>query len=128
MTNASTEARIDKAIAQDSSAVSPKAVLGLMTELANEDDLAGFSRAYEKLAHITPTQARIVATNVPGMIRVFLMRRRGVGVAALEAWIKIEENSNWAKGLKNAVRHPWGFAHVVEEMATEMKHRPAAGD
>lgn len=76
-----TSARIARAIAEHGSAAytTPSgAVLDLLTQLTEEDDLRSFSRAFIILARAKPANAAFVANAVPPKIANFLVRHRGV--------------------------------------------------
>jgi hypothetical protein len=121
------EARIAKAIATHGSAayITPSgAVLDLLTQLANEDDLASFSRAVVILARAKPANAGFVAATVPAKITNFLVKHRGVNHQALIEWT--EANPGWEEDLKNAVRNPDRFAQVVETMAMAINRQQSA--
>ena len=112
-----TEARIAKAIAEHGSAAynTPSGtVLDLMTQLADEDDLVSFSRAFVILARAKPANAGFVADAVPAKISNFLIRHRRIDASVLVKWT--EANPGWADDLKNAVREPARFEKVVEAM------------
>jgi len=118
----STEARIAAAIEERGSAAyihynGP--VLELLSDLAEEDDLEGFSRAFVILARSSPMHAPSVASFVPAKIGTFLAKHRGVDVASFQRWT--EANPGWADALEAAVRHPTQFAGLVETMAIEIK-------
>lgn len=118
-----TEARIAKAMAEHGSAAytTPSgAVLDLMTQLAEEDDLAGFSRAVVILARAKPANAAFVTAAVPGKVTNFLIRHRGINPAALMKWTS--KHPGWADDLKQAVRRPDQFKRVVEAMAEAVNH------
>jgi hypothetical protein len=92
-----------------------------MTQLADEDDLASFSRAFVILARAKPTNAVFVASAVPAKISNFLIKHRGVSANALMKWTTA--NPAWGDDLTNAVRDPVRFEQVVEAMATAIKRR-----
>jgi hypothetical protein len=117
-------ARIAGAIAEHGSAAytTPSgAVLDLMTQLAEEDDLASFSRAFIILARAKPANAAFVAAAVPAKITNFLIMHRGVDASALVNWT--EANPGWEEDLKNAVRNPVRFQQVVAAMAEAIKRQ-----
>jgi len=122
-----TEMRIAKAIAEHGSAAynSPSgAVLDLMTQLSNEDNLASFSHAFIILARAKPTNAAFVANAVPAKISNFLIKHRGINANTLLKWT--ETNPGWVDDLKDAVRDPVSFEQVVETMAEAIKRGHAA--
>jgi hypothetical protein len=117
-----TQSRIAHAIAQHGSAAythTSGAVMDLMTRLADEDDLQGFSRAVVIFARAKPANAASVADRVPAKISNFLVKHRGVGASALMKWT--QANPNWADDLIHAVRDPSRFEQVVEDMARSIK-------
>ncbi len=117
-----TEARIAGAIALHGSAAytTPSgAVLDLMTELANEDDLQGFSRAVVILARAKPANARYVIDSVPAKISNFVIRHRGISATDFMNWAKA--NPTWADELKQYARHPEAFERAVEALAHSIK-------
>jgi hypothetical protein len=127
MVNMETEIRIAKAIAEHGSAAyntDSGAVLDLMTKLADEDDLASFSRAFIILARAKPANAAFVAARVPAKISNFLIKHRGVDPSILLKWTGA--NPGWVDDLKNAVRDPVRFKQVVEAMAESIKRGPTA--
>lgn len=99
-------------------------VLDLLTKLAEEDDLASFSRAFILLARAEPANAAFVAGAVPAKISNFLIEHRGVKAPALIKWT--EANPDWAEELKSALRDPDRFVRVVEDFASAIKGGPAA--
>jgi hypothetical protein len=125
--NYESEVRIAKAIAEQGSAAynTPSgAVLDLLTELSNEDDLESFSRAFVIFARAKPANAVFVANAVPAKITNFLVKHRGIAVDALLRWA--EANPGWVDDLKDAVRDPARFERVVEAMAEAIKRGKAA--
>lgn len=117
-----TEARIARAIAEHGSSAytTPSgAVLDLMTELAGEDDLRGFSRAVVILARAKPANAKFVIERVPAKVSNFVIRHRGVSATDLMKWA--EANPQWPDDLKNSVRDPEVFERVVETMSESIK-------
>ncbi len=120
--NIETEKRIAKAIAEHGSKAytTPSgAVLELMTELAREDDLQGFSRAVVILARAKPANAHYVVGSVPAKVSNFLIGHRGVTAAKMVQWG--ERHPEWADDLKVTVRDPMRFEAVVEAMAEAIK-------
>jgi hypothetical protein len=112
------ETRIAKAIAEHGSAayITPSgAVIDLLTQLAEENDLASFSRAFVILARAKPVNAAFIAAAVPAKITNFLVTRRGVDPVALMNWTKA--HPGWEDDLKDAVRDPARFENVVTSMA-----------
>lgn len=117
-----TQLRIAQAIAEHGSAAythSSGAVLDLLTQLADEDDLVSFSRAFIILARAKPTNAASVASFIPAKVTNFLIKHRAVDPASMMKWT--HEHPDWTELLKSAVRDPARFEHVVETMAQEMK-------
>lgn len=99
-------------------------VLDLLTKLAEEDDLASFSRAFVLLARAEPANAAFVASAVPAKISNFLIKHRGVKVPALIKWT--EANPDWIEQLKSALRDPDQFVRVVEGFALAIQAGTAA--
>lgn len=117
-----TEARIEQAITEHGSAAytAPSgAVLDLMTQLVNEDDLIGFSRAVVILARAKPSSAFCVTAAVPAKISNFIIKHRGVSVEEFTAWKRT--NPDWPERLKQTVRQPNVFAAVVEGMVKNIQ-------
>lgn len=117
-----TEARIGQAITEQGSAAytTPSgAVLELMTELANEDDLIGFAQAVVFLARAKPSNARYVIAAVPAKINNFIIQHRDVTIAQLKEWQRT--NSDWPEILKQKVRQPNEFVEAVEVMVASIK-------
>lgn len=117
-----TEARIAQAIAAHGAAAydSPSgAVLDLMSDLAGEDDLQGFSRAVVILARAKPANAKFVLARVPAKISSFLVQHRGITPSNLMVWAGT--NPQWSDDVKRAAREPLEFERVVETMAENIK-------
>lgn len=117
-------ARIARAIAEHGSAAytTPSgAVLDLLTQLTEEDDLGSFSRAFIILARAKPANAAFVAAAVPAKITNFLIRHREVDSSSLMEWTNA--NPGWEDDLKNAVRNPAQLDQVVAAMAKAIKRR-----
>lgn len=117
-----TEARIAHAIANHGTGAydTPSgAVLDLMTELAGEDDLQGFSRAVVILARAKPANAKFVLARVPAKISSFLVQHRGVTPPQLMSWAGA--NPEWPEDVKRAARDPQEFERVVEAIAESIK-------
>lgn len=118
------EARTAKAIAKYGSAAynTPSgAALQLLTQLAEEDDLTGFSRAFVILARAKPTNAAFIAAAVPAKITNCLVRHRGIDPAALVKWT--DGHPGWENELKDAVRDPTRFEAVVASIAETIKSK-----
>lgn len=116
------QCRIAKAIAEHGSNayMTPSgAVLDLLTRLADEDDLASFSRAFIIFARAKPANASHVAAAVPAKIYNFLVVHRAVDPRALVRWT--ERNPGWAECLQERVRDPARFPGAVEAMAEAIK-------
>ena len=121
--NIEAEMRAAEAIAKQGSKAytTPSgAVLELMTDLAREDDLQGFSRAVVIFARSKPANAHYVIAAVPAKISNFLIRHRGVNAAKMLRWA--ERHPTWAEDLKATVRDPARFEAVVEAMATSIEN------
>jgi hypothetical protein len=119
-------ARIATAIAEHGSAAytTPSgAVLTLLTQLTEEDDLASFSRAFVILARAKPANAAFVAAAVPAKITNFLVTHRGIDYSALIKWTNA--NPGWEDDLKNAVRNPARFEQVVDAMVKSIRQQRA---
>lgn len=117
-----TEVRIAQAIAEHGSAAynTPSgAVLDLMTELAGEDDLQGFSRAVVILARAKPANAKFVLARVPAKISNFVIQHRGIAASEFLRWAGT--NPQWPDDLKGSVRDPEQFERVVEAMVERIK-------
>ena len=121
-----TQLRIAEAIGQigsDAYTREDGAVLDLMTKLADEDDLLGFSQAFVLLARARPLNAHLAAAAVPAKVTHHLIRRRGIDTRTLLKWTR--ENPHWADRLKGAVRQPDHFVRVVDDMILEIKSSSA---
>jgi hypothetical protein len=95
------------------------ALLDLMTELTEEDDLPAVSAAYCILARAKPASAPYVANAVPAKISNFLIRHRGIDGGAFYNWTV--KNPSWAETIANAVSDPARFTSAVETMAEDIK-------
>jgi hypothetical protein len=118
--------RIAKAIAEHGSAAytTPSGpVLDLLTKLADEDDLASFSRAFVLVARAQPASAAFVADAVPAKISNFLIKHRGIDASALIKWTA--SNPDWKEELKDALRDPDRFVRVVDGFASAIKESDA---
>ncbi len=118
--------RIAEAIAEQGSAAytTPSGpLLTLMTELADVDDLTGFSQAYVQLARAYPRNAAFVAAAVPGKISNHLIRRRNINPAALIRWTN--SHPDWTERLQAAVRDPVTLEQAVSKMVDDIKSQPA---
>lgn len=100
------------------------AILDLMTQLANEDDLQGISLAFVIFAYAKPANATCVANRIPAKISNFMIDRRGVKESALRNWANA--NPSWNKKLMNALRHPIRFERMVERMVSAIIQAAAA--
>jgi hypothetical protein len=115
------EANIDDAINQQDSPdyITPSgAMLTLMTKLAQEGDLAGFSQAFVAFARAEPRKASLLQSSAPAKIlNGYFFKHRGLNPATFERW----ERANWAWGdrIIAALREPGRFAQVVREMADD---------
>lgn len=93
------------------------AILTLLTQLADEGDLAGFSRAFVNFAHAQPANAAYVADAAAGKIfNAYLMKRLNLDADSFQRWQK--SNPNWATSIKAALSDPVRFEHVVDEMVS----------
>lgn len=113
-----TEVRIGNAIAEQGSAAynTPSGpVLDLLTQLASEDNLEGFSHAVVLFCRAKPMNADFVRASVPAKITNFLIRNRSVNAQLLLKWT--DRNPDWKEQLQQAVRNPEQFPHIVNEMA-----------
>ena len=120
--NTDLAARVSEALATHGSTayITPSgAVLDLLTQLAEEEDLNCFSRVFVILTRAKPANAAFVAAAVPAKVSNFLIRHRGVDTGCLLKWT--EANPGWADELKAAVRDPARFVRTVEAMAERMK-------
>jgi len=123
--NMETQYRIAEAIAQQGSKAynTPSgAVLTLMTQLAEEDDLEGFAIAVNMLARASPANARYVTNAIPPKISNYLILQRSVDRDAFLRWTS--ENPNWDDTLKEVVRHPPQFMAVIEDMIEQIRAMP----
>jgi hypothetical protein len=117
-----TEIRIGQAIDEHGSAAysTPSgAALELLTELANKDDLIGFSQAVVILTRAKPNNASYVIAAVPAKISNFIIKQRSVSPRELIAWTNA--NSDWPDRLKDAVRRPEKFVRLVEKMVHDIR-------
>jgi hypothetical protein len=116
------ESRIAKAIAEYGSAAytTPSgAALTLLTQLAEEDNLTGFSRAFVILARAKPANAKSLAAAVPGKIANYLVTHRHVAPSSFTQWANA--HPAWEADLQDAVRDPDRFENVVTSMADGMR-------
>jgi hypothetical protein len=119
---AATEARIASAIANQGSRAftTPSGpVLTLLTELADEGDLASFSRAFVIFARAKPANSALVANAVPPKISNYLIKHQGVEAGALVKWTSA--NLGWKDDLKDTLRHPARFEQFVKSIAVAIK-------
>ena len=100
------------------------AILDLMTQLANENNLQGLSLAFVIFAYAKPANATYVANRIPAMISNFMIDHRGVKESALRKWANA--NPPWDKKLMNALRHPIRFERMVERMVSAINQAAAA--
>lgn len=117
-----TATRIAQAVAEHGSAAyihTSGAVLDLMTQLADEDNLQGFAKAFIHLARAKPASASFAASFIPAKIRNFLFKHRRIPPNAMVQWTNA--HPDWAETLKSAVRDPKRFELTVEAMAREMR-------
>lgn len=120
--NMETQYRIAEAIAQQGSKAynTPSgAVLSLMTQLAEEDDLEGFAIAVNMLARASPANARYVSNAIPPKISNYLILQRSVDRDAFFRWMIA--NPTWSTTLKEAVRNPPQFMAVIEDMIEQIE-------
>jgi hypothetical protein len=117
--NPATEERIIAAIADQGSAAYTTLsgpVLTLLTQLAEEGDVAGFSHAFVTFARAKPMNAAFVAEAAPAkVLNGYLFKRLKLDMDAFLRWEK--SNPDWAASIKAALRDPAQFEHVVGEMA-----------
>lgn len=122
-----TQTRIAVAMAQHGSAAytTPSgAILTLMTDLMDAQDLVAFSVTVAVLAHARPSNAPYVISAVPAKVSDFLVKYRGIDGRDLTAWT--QANPDWTDQLKITVRDPDQFPSAVEQMAAAIKsHRLA---
>lgn len=117
-----TAARVATAIAEHGSKAynTPSgAVLDLLSAMAREDNLTGFSQTVVIVARAKPANAKFIIAKVPAKIADFLVRHRGISAEAHFAWS--QANPQWAEELKDAVRDPARFELAVEQMAESIK-------
>jgi hypothetical protein len=120
-------ARIIDAVANQGSAAytTPSGpILTLLSELAEEGDLASLSRAFIIFARARPANADFVANMVPPKISDYLIRHRGTSAIAMVKWS--QTNPNWADELKSALRDPARFEQAVDELSKAIEHEAAA--
>jgi hypothetical protein len=111
--------RIAKAITNQASAayITPSGpVLDLLSELAEEGDLATMSHLYGAFSVIHPKNAGFVLGSVPAKISSrYLARNRGIGIRQFSAYV--ERNPDWAENLKANLPHSGRFTQTVTAMA-----------
>ena len=95
------------------------ALLDLMTQLTNEDNLPAVSAAYCILARARPASANYVANAIPPKISNFLIRHRGIKGGQFYEWSS--KNPNWAQDIAKSVGNPTRFVGAVEAMAEDIK-------
>jgi hypothetical protein len=117
--NATNETRILLAVAdQGSSAYTTEsgAVLTLLTDLAQEGDLTGFSHAFTIFARAKPANAAFVANATPAkVLNGYFLNHQHIDASAFLQWEKA--NGTWSDAIRDALRDPERFKRVVEDMA-----------
>ena len=118
------EADIDDAINQQDSPdyITPSgAMLTLMTKLAQEGDLIGFSRAFVAFARAEPRKAALLQSSAPAKImNGYFFKHRRLDASAFEQWERA--NRAWGDRIIAALREPDRFAQVVREMADDYQN------
>jgi hypothetical protein len=117
-----TQSSIAVAMAQHGSAAynTPSgAILTLMTDLMDAEDLVAFSITVAVLARARPSSAPYVISAVPAKVSNFLVKYRDIDSRDLTAWT--QANPDWTDQLKDTVRDPEQFPKAVEQMAAAIK-------
>jgi predicted membrane chloride channel (bestrophin family) len=121
------EANIADAIDQQDSPdyITPSgAMLTLMTKLAEEGELMGFSRAFLAFARAQPRNASLVQSSAPAKIlNGYFFKHRDLKNGAYERWERA--NPAWGDTIIAALREPERFAQVVSEMADDFQKAAA---
>lgn len=122
--NIETEERIAQAIAQHGSEAyitESGAVLELLTKLADEGDLQGFSKAFVIFARAKPTNAKFIEAAVPAKIHRYWCKRKDISIKSVNQWC--EANPEWPKTIKGFVRNPIQFQAAVEASAEDIRSK-----
>jgi hypothetical protein len=122
---AETEMRIAQAIAQQGSPafITPSGpVLTLLTQLAEEGDLRGFSHAFVTFARAKPMNAHFVAEATPAKIlNRYLLKHLKLDVSRVLRWQ--DANPEWAETIKDALRKPDQLVLAVETMVEAIRRQ-----
>jgi hypothetical protein len=90
-------------------------VLTLLTQLAEEGDLRGFSHAFVTFARAKPMNAHFVAEATPAKIlNAYLLKYLKLDVSGFLRWQTV--NPDWAETIKAAIRTPEMLVSVVDAM------------
>jgi hypothetical protein len=115
--------RVADAIGQQGSAAytTPSgAVLTLLTDLAEQGDMATLARAYGLFAKVHPANSRYVRDGVPAKIlSVYFTRRLRLTAAETISWT--QRAPHWETELKAALGEPSVFVSTVERMSDEIR-------
>lgn len=118
-----TERRIAQAIAQQGSPafITPSGpVLTLLTQLAEEGDLCGFSHAFVTFARAKPMNAHFVAEATPAKIlNGYLLKHLKLDVSGFLRWETA--NPKWGETIKAALRNPDQLVFTVEMMVEAIR-------
>jgi hypothetical protein len=109
---------LDAIISQDSSAhTTPSGpILTLLTNLAEEGDLKGFSEAFTLFRIANPRNAEFVMSAVPAKIlNGYLLGHLGLRSAVFERWE--QSNPAWAEDIKRALPQAVLFERTVRNIA-----------
>jgi hypothetical protein len=109
---------LDAIISQDSSEYTTPSspILTLLTKLAEEGDLRGFSETFTLFRVAKPSNAAFVMNAVPAKIlNGYLLGYLGLSSAAFVQWEK--SNSAWAKHITEALRGAQLFERTVRNIA-----------
>jgi hypothetical protein len=121
MSTKSLEERIAEALLYRGSprhAVRAGAMLTLLSELAREGDLEGFSRACLTYAGLVPSDRQQLVAAVPAkVLNQYLYLHCGRAASSLEKWC--ERNADWAERITSALEDPVRFRAEVLRMSAE---------
>ncbi len=92
-----------------------------MRELLDEDNLQGYALLYIAFALVHRANLAYVNGRIPGQIRRFLVKRRGVDDSSVKAWTG--DNPQWEDELRDTLRNPLMFEAKVDAIAGEIKDR-----
>lgn len=115
--------RVADAIMQHGSAEFDRATgaaQDLLSEFAEEGDIAAFAKAVRLFEAIFPQSARQIRSSVPAKISsLYLARNRGLGAGKQMAYMNA--NPDWAESIRHDADHPNRLAETIGAMAVQME-------